>query len=159
MSFQTFSSILAMLYCNVYLSNLIYYFLLLVLQLGFVMMFTTAFPLAPLIAFVNFVVEIRLDAMKYIHFQRRAFPRMAASRGAWQDILEHLAEWSVLVNALVIAMTTNFIPKMAYRFSYSADGSLNGYVNNSLSFYNISWLPGIEKPTIKDHKHLFCRHV
>ena len=102
-------------------------------------MFSVAFPLAPLIALVNSMIEIRLDAMKYIHFQTRAFPKIAAARGAWQEILEHLAEWSVVINVLVMAMTTDFIPKMVYRFSYSDDGSLNGYVNNSLSFYNTSF--------------------
>ena len=116
-------------------------------------MFSAAFPLAPFIAFINSLLEIRLDATKYIHFQRRAFPKMAAARGAWQEIFEQLAEWSVLINALVIAMTTDFIPKMVYRFSYSGDGSLNGYVNNSLSFYNISIL--------KYQKNLpiYCRYV
>jgi hypothetical protein len=132
--------------------------LFLVLQLGFVMMFSASMPLAPLIAFINFMLEIRLDAMKYTRFQRRAFPRTAAARGAWQEILEQLAEWSVLINALVIAMTTDFIPKMVYRFSYSEDGSLNGYVNNSLSFYNTSWFS--EKSRAKYQKKLptSCRY-
>ncbi len=86
---------------------------------------------------------------------------MAAARGAWQEIFEQLAEWSVLINALVIAMTTDFIPKMVYRFSYSEDGSLNGYVNNSLSFYNISWFSEVEESILKYQKNLptYCRYV
>ncbi|XP_028415893.1 anoctamin-6-like, partial [Dendronephthya gigantea] len=48
-----------------------------VLQFGFVLMFTAAFPLAPLIAFINSIIEIRLDAIKFIHFQRRPIPKMA----------------------------------------------------------------------------------
>jgi hypothetical protein len=125
------------------------------------MMFSAAFPLAPLIAFINAMLEVRLDAMKYIHFQRRALPKMAAARGAWEEILEQLAEWSVLINGLVIAMTTDFIPKMVYRFSYSDDGSLNGYVNNSLSFSNISRFSEVEESLEEYHKNLstYCRYV
>ena len=127
----------------------------LVLQLGFVMMFSVAFPLAPLIALINSMIEIRLDAMKYIHFQTRAFPKAAAARGAWQEILEQLAECSVLINALVMAMTTDFIPKMVYRLSYSDDGSLDGYVNNSLSFFNTSFFS--EESIVNYHKKLPTR--
>jgi hypothetical protein len=124
-------------------------------------MFSAAFPLAPLIAFINAMLEVRLDAMKYIHFQRRAFPKMAAARGAWEEILEQLAEWSVLINGLAMVMTTDFIPKMVYRFSYSDDGSLNGYVNNSLSFSNISRFSEVEESLEEYHKNLstYCRYV
>ena len=130
----------------------------LVLQLGCVMMFSAAFPLAPMIALINFVLEIRLDAVKHVHFQRRAFPKAEPARGAWQDILEQLAEWSVVINGLVIAMTTDFIPRALFRFSYSGDGSLNGYVNNSLSFYYVSQYNGTEKSTQK-RVPKFCRSV
>lgn len=133
----------------------------LVLQLGFVLMFSAAFPLAPLIAFINVMLEIRLDSMKFIHFQRRPIPKVAAaSARAWQQILEQLAEWSVLVNALVIGMTTDFIPKLVHRLSYSDDLSLKGYVNSSLSFYNISSFPGVNNSIRKSRTNpsTFCRY-
>jgi len=36
-----------------------------VIQYGFVTLFVSAFPLAPLLALINNVFEIRLDAYKY----------------------------------------------------------------------------------------------
>jgi len=48
--------------------------LVIVIQYGFVVMFTTAFPLAPLCALLNNVLEQRLDAFKMVAAQRRPVP-------------------------------------------------------------------------------------
>ena len=37
-----------------------------VMQFGFVTLFSCAFPVAPMIALVNNIVEIRLDAKKFV---------------------------------------------------------------------------------------------
>ena len=42
-----------------------------VIQYGFVTIFVAAFPLAPLFAAINNVIEIRLDAYKYVTQNRR----------------------------------------------------------------------------------------
>jgi hypothetical protein len=41
------------------------------LQFGYVTMFSSAFPLAPLFAFLNNIFEIRVDAAKLCFFYRR----------------------------------------------------------------------------------------
>ena len=52
-------------------TSLFYEYLELVLQFGFVTIFVSAFPLAPLFALINNVFEIRFDAKKIItSFQR-----------------------------------------------------------------------------------------
>ena len=43
------------------------------IQYGFVTLFVAAFPLAPLLALLNNVFEIRLDAYKYTTQMRRPF--------------------------------------------------------------------------------------
>ncbi len=53
-------------------------YLEMVLQYGFVIMFSAAFPLAPLFALMNNVAEIRVDAQKYICNSRRALPEKAS---------------------------------------------------------------------------------
>lgn len=116
------------------------------MQLGFVMMFVAAFPLAPFFAFANGVLEIKVDAINFIRDQRRPSPKMAEDIGAWYPILDTLSSFSVLVNAFVIAFTSDFIAKMVYKYSYSDDGSLNGYLNNSLSYYNTSHWSNVSKP-------------
>ena len=52
--------------------------------------------------------------------------------------MESIANLSVLVNGFVIAFTSDFIPRLVYRYSYSEDGTLTGYVDNSLSYFNVS---------------------
>ncbi len=40
---------------------------------------------------------------------------------------------SVVFNAFVIALTSDFIPKMVYLMVHSEDYSLDGYINSTLS--------------------------
>lgn len=128
------------------------------------MMFVAAFPLAPFFAFINGILEIRVDAINFIRDQQRPFPKMAEDIGAWYPILEFLSAFSVLVNAFVIAFTSDFIPKMVYKYSYSPDESLDGYLNNSLSYYDTTLWNNESRP---DEKYIvgnisipaYCRLV
>ena len=52
-------------------TSLFYEYLEMVIQFGFVTIFVSAFPLAPLFALINNVFEIRLDARKMIKTYRR----------------------------------------------------------------------------------------
>ena len=51
--------------------------------------------------------------------------------------METLGRISIITNAFIIALTSEFIPKMVYRGFYSKDGSLHGYVNFSLSYFDM----------------------
>lgn len=109
-----------------------------VLQFGFVTMFVAAFPLAPLFALLNSALELRVDAVNFVCQFRRPIAKRAQDIGAWYRIMEAIASLSVLVNAFVIAFTSDFIPRLVYRYSYTDDNSLVGYVENRLSYFNIS---------------------
>lgn len=47
----------------------------LVVQFSFTTIFVAAFPLAPLLALINNIFEIRLDAIKMVRLERRLVPR------------------------------------------------------------------------------------
>ena len=70
--------------------------LFLVLQYGFVTMFVAAFPLAPFFALLNNLVEIRLDAVNFIHNFRRPAAERAEDIGAWYGILATLTTVGVI---------------------------------------------------------------
>ena len=53
----------------------------LVIQYGFATIFVAAFPLAPFFAWVNNVIEIRLDASKFIQVFRRPVAQRAQDIG------------------------------------------------------------------------------
>ena len=44
------------------------------------------------------------------------------------------------LQACVIAFTSEFIPKLLYKYAYSTTGTLDGYVDFSLSYYSTSLL-------------------
>lgn len=58
------------------------------------------------------------------------------SIGVWFDIMETLGRISIITNAFIIALTSEFIPKTLYRAVYSMDGSLTGYVDFTLSKFD-----------------------
>lgn len=46
-----------------------------VIQFSFTTIFVAAFPLAPLLALINNIFEIRLDAIKMLRLERRIMPK------------------------------------------------------------------------------------
>lgn len=46
-----------------------------VIQFSFTTIFVAAFPLAPLLALLNNIIEIRLDAIKMVTLERRMVPK------------------------------------------------------------------------------------
>lgn len=108
-------------------------YLEMVIQYGFVTLFVAAFPLAPLFAFVNNLMEIRVDANKYIFSLRRPLAQRAQDIGAWLNILQIITYVSVATNGLVIALTSDFIPRMVYLYSQNSTESLEGFVEWKLS--------------------------
>lgn len=69
-----------------------------VIQFGFVTLFVASFPLAPLLALVNNILEIRVDAWKLTTQYRRMVPEKARDIGAWQPIMQGIAILAVVTN-------------------------------------------------------------
>ena len=101
--------------------------------------------LAPFFALLNNVLELRLDAKKVLVQHRRPIAQKVQNIGGWLDIMETLGRLSIITNAFIIALTSEFIPKSVYRAFYSEDGSLNGYANFSLSYFDLNDLDPVSK--------------
>ncbi|KAK5619488.1 hypothetical protein CRENBAI_013873 [Crenichthys baileyi] len=121
-------------------------FLEMVIQFSFTTIFVAAFPLAPLFALINNVIEIRLDAIKMVTLHRRMVPKKTNNIGVWIDILEAIGVLAVIANGLVIGVSSDFIPRLVYRYVYGPcvnDTATNidcmvGYINNTLSIASVS---------------------
>ncbi|ELU07311.1 hypothetical protein CAPTEDRAFT_153854 [Capitella teleta] len=111
-------------------------YLEMVIQYGFTTIFVAAFPLAPLCALINNIIEIRLDAYKLTTQMRRSVALRAQDIGIWLNILQGITFMAVLTNAFIIAWTSDFVPKLVYRYTQEP-GTLDGYVNQSLSFFDV----------------------
>ncbi|XP_050684598.1 anoctamin-5 isoform X4 [Leptidea sinapis] len=112
-------------------------YLEMVLQYGFVTIFVAAFPLAPLFALINNVLEMRLDATKFLSCYRRPVPQRVNDIGVWYRILDSIGKLSIITNGFIIAFTSEFIPRLVYQYT---TGSLDQYVNHTLTDFNITVL-------------------
>lgn len=122
------------------------------IQYGFVTMFVAAFPLAPLFALLNNIVEIRLDARKHLCETRRCIPMRAKDLGPWFLLLTNVTKIAVLTNGLLIALTTDFVDRLLYIMMYSTDHTLSGYGAHIFSEFDPNdW--NFEQPSNKSE---FC---
>ncbi|KAJ8977505.1 hypothetical protein NQ317_017123 [Molorchus minor] len=134
-------------------------YLEMVLQYGFVTIFVAAFPLAPLFALLNNILEMRLDARKLLTFYRRPVSQRVRDIGVWYRILDSIGKLSVVTNGFIIAFTSEFIPKLVY---ISQHNTLDDYLNNSLSYFdtgdfNISSRPPSWSPPTNSSRDI-CRY-
>jgi len=114
-----------------------------IIQYGFVTIFVAAFPLAPLLALINNIFEIRLDAYKYTTQMRRPIAQQVQDIGIWYSILEGMTYLAVVSNGLIIALTSDFIPRMVYKYGYYSNNTRiqehhEGFVDFTLAVFNTS---------------------
>ncbi|XP_058986026.1 serine-rich adhesin for platelets isoform X7 [Musca domestica] len=74
-------------------------------QMGYVVLFSAAFPLAGICALINNLMEIRSDAFKLAHVHQRPFGQRVANIGTWQNALSLLSLAAVIVNCALIGLS------------------------------------------------------
>uniref|UniRef100_A0A3Q3N5L0 Anoctamin n=1 Tax=Mastacembelus armatus TaxID=205130 RepID=A0A3Q3N5L0_9TELE len=130
-----------------------------IIQFGFVSLFVASFPLAPVFALLNNVIEIRLDAKKFVTELRRPVAARAKDIGIWYDILSGMGKFAVIINAFVISFTSDFIPRLVYQYMYSPTGTMHGFINHTLSYFNVSSLkPGTLPSNSMLGEVMVCRY-
>ncbi|KAF7237042.1 Anoctamin-8 [Varanus komodoensis] len=72
------------------------------IQFGYVVLFSSAFPLAALCALINNVIEIRSDAFKLCTGLQRPFGQRVESIGEWQKVMEAMGVLAIVVNCYLI---------------------------------------------------------
>jgi len=82
-----------------------------VIQYGYITLFASAFPLAPLMAVINNAIEIRTDAFKLLSSTKRPEYKGAANIGNWYGVLEVLGLIAVITNCLLIGFSFDAISK------------------------------------------------
>ncbi|XP_041636715.1 anoctamin-2b isoform X2 [Cheilinus undulatus] len=130
-----------------------------IIQFGFVSLFVASFPLAPLFALLNNVIEIRLDAKKFVTELRRPVAVRAKDIGIWYNILSGMGKFSVIINAFVISFTSDFIPRLVYQYMFSQTGTMHGFIDHTLSYFNVSNFKPGTAPLNSDHGDItVCRY-
>uniref|UniRef100_A0AAR2KJG0 Anoctamin n=1 Tax=Pygocentrus nattereri TaxID=42514 RepID=A0AAR2KJG0_PYGNA len=131
-----------------------------IIQYGFVTLFVASFPLAPVFALLNNVIEIRLDAAKFVTEIRRPDAVRAKEIGIWYNILSGISKFAVITNAFVISFTSEFIPRMVYQYLYSDTGTMHGFTDHTLAYFNTSnFKPGTAPNSTRFDRELrICRY-
>ncbi|KAF8817614.1 DUF590-domain-containing protein [Phlegmacium glaucopus] len=93
-----------------------------VVQFGYVVLWSTIWPLAGVMAFINNIFELRSDAFKIAVHNRRAIPSRTDTIGPWLDALTFLTWLGALTNSALVYL---FSPQLL------TDDILINAVNNS----------------------------
>ncbi|XP_029110877.1 anoctamin-8 [Scleropages formosus] len=72
------------------------------IQFGYVVLFSSAFPLAAMCALINNIIEIRSDAFKLCTGLQRPFGQRVQSIGQWQTVMEAMGLIAIIVNCYLI---------------------------------------------------------
>lgn len=73
--------------------------------MGYVVLFSAAFPLAGVCALANNLLEIRSDAFKLAHVHQRPFGQRVANIGTWQNAVGFLGLASIIINCALIGLS------------------------------------------------------
>ena len=76
-----------------------------VVEYGYVVLFSAAFPIVPLLAVCEILLEIRVDAWKLCRLTRRPFPDQAEDIGVWYYIIQSVSYIGAITNAGLIVFT------------------------------------------------------
>ncbi|XP_074029181.1 anoctamin-6 [Leptinotarsa decemlineata] len=109
-----------------------------VLQYAFMTFFVVALPIAPILAFLNNILEIRFDGMKLLKKSRRIIPKYNSGIETWNTVMLVITILGCISNPLLIAYSSNLVPRYLYRRHY---GNLTGYVNSTLSEFSVKDFP------------------
>ncbi|XP_064627237.1 anoctamin-5-like isoform X2 [Lineus longissimus] len=138
--------------------GIFYEYLEMLIQFGFLTIFVAAFPLAPLFALMNNIIEIRGDAQKFVKQLKRPVGIKQQDIGVWYDVLFAISRIAVVTNALIIGFTSDFIPRLVYIVQYSPTNTLEGYLNHSLSIFNTSDMEPGMAPINSQYNITQCRY-
>eukprot|EP01012_Entosiphon_sulcatum_P002446 TRINITY_DN10513_c0_g1_i1.p1 TRINITY_DN10513_c0_g1~~TRINITY_DN10513_c0_g1_i1.p1 ORF type:complete len:703 (+),score=191.94 TRINITY_DN10513_c0_g1_i1:191-2299(+) len=87
--------------------NSIEEYLEVVIQFGYLVMFSSAFSWGAVLCLIYNLVEIRLDASKFVTYLQRPPCAAVSSVGVWQDILKLLTLCGIVTNAYVVSYLTD----------------------------------------------------
>ena len=94
-------------------------------QFGYVTLFVTALPAAPLLALASNHIMIKFATVKYLDYNQRTVPQGAEDIGMWEYIFNVVATASVLTNAGIVSFTMDVLRRN--RDTVNSIGSMGGF--------------------------------
>ncbi|OMJ79321.1 hypothetical protein SteCoe_20704 [Stentor coeruleus] len=78
-----------------------------IIDYGYVVMFSSAFSIVPFLALIVNIFEIRVDSFKLCNLTKRPYPAPANSIGEWESIIKTVSVIGTLTNTGIIIFTTD----------------------------------------------------
>jgi hypothetical protein len=76
-----------------------------VITYGYIILFSTAFTLTPLLALILAILEIRVDAWKLCYLTRRPYPDVGEDIGVWFYITTSISYFGIITNIAIVIFT------------------------------------------------------
>lgn len=86
-----------------------------IIDYGYVTMFSSAFPPVALFSLLVNIFEIRVDAFKLCYLTRRPYPAPANSLGEWEKIIFFISILGTLTNTGIIVFTSDIFHLNTYK--------------------------------------------
>lgn len=83
-------------------------YLELFIKFGFVSLFSSVYPLAGSFSFLNNLLGIKLESMKFSQVLQRQFPVPSSNISAWRLAFEYLTTLAIITNCGLISMSPEF---------------------------------------------------
>eukprot|EP00301_Raphidiophrys_heterophryoidea_P003585 c11613_g1_i1.p1 GENE.c11613_g1_i1~~c11613_g1_i1.p1 ORF type:complete len:786 (+),score=190.77 c11613_g1_i1:94-2451(+) len=101
------------------------------IQFGYVTLFAAAFPLASVSSWVNNVIELRTDGIKFLYGSRRPFHQSDNDIGSWMYILQSLSVIAVITNCFIVGFTSDYLRGTRSEDSTTHEIECSGYCLSS----------------------------
>lgn len=89
-------------------------------QFGFIVLFSVAFPVAPILALLHNLLQRKIDSLNILTRYKRPFSIQARNIGIWERWLTALSFFGVAMNASIIAFTSTYFEE-AYLSYYGPE--------------------------------------
>jgi hypothetical protein len=110
-----------------------------VIQFGYVMFFSAAFPAAAALSWFNNIIEIRLDAHSVLNCEPRPSVQRTGGIGVWFEIIEVMSFIAIVINALIFCMTSNAIGSGIHNLCQFAFSDIDVTASPSSLSMSLSW--------------------
>jgi len=84
----------------------------LIVQFGYVSLFIISLPITPLLAFINNIFEMKVDAINLVRQSQRPNPSGSSGLGAWNSILEFFSVICVGTNVAMMTFSTQIVENL-----------------------------------------------
>ena len=122
------------------------------------------FPLGPLCALLNNLVEIRTDAYKLCTSYQRPPAFQGQDIGSWENVLQGLGAMAVITNAFIVSFSSSWVQNelQSFYISQGLESTDSQILAGRLLIVIIFEVGGdyaLEKKNLPETSHLFSRYL